>query len=252
MVKKGDNNKSDFQVAFSLYLKTILVAFMSLFIYMSFVMLFEALGTSVVRYDIYEVNSATGETSKVGEFAKPESNESAPELKEGQKSVPVRSELSNGVAITRDIISTLFMLILLGSFPYSVLWSMGDRDKNAVQFGHREEDKYRGLKIGSMAAIPSAGLLLFFIIGKLGVASAPALMAYRFLNVPFLPLINRICDPLTTATAAEASWLVVAFGLLIVVYVPLFAAIGYWLGYKQISLTEKFIYVNPNKKRKRR
>ena len=46
-------------------------------------------------------------------------------------------------------------------------------------------------------------------------------------------------------------WSTVAM-LMTVVFVPLLAHVGYWLGYKEISLVERFIYVNPNKKKRRR
>ena len=163
----------------------------------------------------------------------------------------LRSEMSPGARVAQDVICSILTLLLLAAFPYSVMWTQGDKDNNSVHFGHMAEDKLRGLKVGALAAIPSAAAYILLILSKLGVLLPNYYAFYRFMNVPFMPILDRLTGG-TALMTAEISWGAIAAMLMTVVFVPLLAHVGYWLGYKEISLVERFIYVNPNKKKRRR
>jgi hypothetical protein len=156
-----------------------------------------------------------------------------------------------GAEIALNVLSSIMMLLLLASFPYSIVWSKGDRDKNSVNFGHMQEDKLRGLKVGLMAAIPSAIGYIVLVLSKLGVCFPKYIFLYRFANVPFMPIINSMVSTEIQNTA-QVPWPAILAMLMVVAFVPLVCHFAYFLGYKQISLSEKFIYINPNKKKKRR
>ena len=109
----------------------------------------------------------------------------------------------------------------------------------------------RGLKVGLMAAIPSAIGYIVLVLSKLGVCFPKYIFLYRFANVPFMPIINSMVSTEIQNTA-QVPWPAILAMLMVVAFVPLVCHFAYFLGYKQISLSEKFIYINPNKKKKRR
>ncbi len=162
----------------------------------------------------------------------------------------IRSDFPKGASLALDIVSQLFMVVLFVSMVYTKLWERGDKDSNRVQFKHMAGDKLRGLKIGLIAAIPSFVLFLILILSKLKIVAPQYFFIYRFLNVTFMPVISRMAG--AVLTAVDIPWLSL-FGIFVTLLVlPLACYIAYLLGYKNISLSEKVIYVDPNKRNKRR
>ncbi|HCA30971.1 MAG TPA: hypothetical protein DEP23_16150 [Ruminococcaceae bacterium] len=178
------------------------------------------------------------------------SNTTDTTLASNQFKQSIRTEMSAGASLALDTISQLFMLILLVTLVYSKLWERGDKDNNSVNFGRMQEDKLRGLKVGLMAAIPSFVFYILLFFCKLGLISDKYMFIYRFLNISFMPIISNLTG--RSSTTADASWLSILAILLTVAVVPLVCYIAYLLGYKEISLGEKFIYVNPNKRNRRK
>lgn len=145
------------------------------------------------------------------------------------------------------------MLLLLAAFPYGILWSQGDRDRNSVQFGHMQADKWRGLKVGLIAAIPSALLYLFLLLSRLGLFWNKFVQLFQILNACFAPTINAIMraqghDILTTA---DVGWGWILLLVFTVAVLPLVSWGSYALGYRQYSISEHLIYKNKKKKRRR-
>ncbi|NLN81236.1 MAG: hypothetical protein GX136_01625 [Clostridiales bacterium] len=163
----------------------------------------------------------------------------------------IRSEMPAGAESALVIISQTFMLILLVAMVYSKLWERGDKDNNRVNFNRMPEDKLRGLKVGLMAAIPSFAFYLLLVVSKLGLITDKYFALYRFLNISFMPIINRLAGA-GVSSSRDVSWVSFLVILLTLSVVPLAAHLAYILGYKQISISEKIIYVNPEKRRKRR
>ncbi|MDD2417826.1 MAG: hypothetical protein PHP68_02170 [Oscillospiraceae bacterium] len=183
--------------------------------------------------------------------AQGETTQSGTTLPANQHVESIRTEMSAGTSLILDIISQLFMLVLFVTMAYSKVWERGDKDRNSVQFKRMKEDKLRGVHVGLYAAIPSVIFYIFLILSKLGVVSDGYYFLYRFLNVSLLPIINRMVGVGVLQTA-KVSWLSL-FGILItLVVLPLTCYIGYFLGYKQISLIEKFVYKNPKKRKRSR
>ena len=104
----------------------------------------------------------------------------------------VRSEVPAGAAVFRDVLSQVLMLLILAAFPYGILWGQGDRDRNSVQFGHMQEDKRRGLKVGLLAAIPSVAVYLFLLLSRLGLFWDKYIQLFQILNASFAPAVNAV------------------------------------------------------------
>lgn len=263
-----DIRKGNIKLSVSIWLRTILAAVMSFFVVTSIMMLSGAVFTREIGYRLYRVDSEGNQTLVEEHYYADESEDASSEAPVSEDSPSsgeeettttteqlyketLRSEMSPGARVAQDVICSILTLLLLAAFPYSVMWTQGDKDNNSVHFGHMAEDKLRGLKVGALAAIPSAGAYILLILSKLGVLLPNYYAFYRFMNVPFMPILDRLTGG-TALMTAEISWGAIAAMLMTVVFVPLLAHVGYWLGYKEISLVERFIYVNPNKKKRRR
>ena len=273
--KTIDVKKENRKLALSVYLRTILAAVLCILVYLSLSVIFTGMSTKTIGYTLYELDDSSNwvekethlyadesGTSSVSEAASTvsaasdtesdaESDSTEATSAVTEKQVPIQSEMPKSVSITLDILSEIFMLLLFIAFPYSILWSKGDRDKNSVNFGHMDEDKLRGLKVGLMAGIPAYIGYLGLLISKIGGVFPSYVVVYRFMNVPFMPIILNMMGKNVFITS-NVSWFAIVGMLLLLAVLPLICHVAYMLGYKQISLTEKFIYVNPNKKKKRR
>lgn len=273
-----DIQKENRRLSLKVFLHSILAAVLCFFVYMSVTALAVGIFTKDIGYRYWE-KQEDGSLVIVEEhwYADEEPEESsAPPVVAGpggagaQKTEPsgstttttgstiptnwtrevVRSELSAGAEVALNLVCSLFMLLILGAFAYADLWGRGDRDKNLVQFGHMQKDIWRGLKVGCVAAIPAGAMLLLVLITKLGGFFENSIVFYRLMNIPFISVFNALI-PNIGSVAAVPWWMFPLF-LVMWAYVPLVCQLGYFLGYKQISLSEKLIYVNPNKKKKRR
>lgn len=296
----GDVWKENWKLALNVFLRTVLVAVLCFFVYMSLSTIVQGVSTHRVGYEIWErdensnwsmleqhldetgtastagstagattssgmpVTSSSGVTAEKGSSSaagntsaetgsKDKSSVTAEEtLPTNQQKRFIYSEVPKGASLALDIISEIFMLLLLASFPYTVLWPQGDRDKNKVQFGHMAEDKLRGLKVGLIAGIPSYIGYILLIFSHMKIFTPTYYGIFRLMNMPFMPLLDRMAGGVQVRSAADISLPGLLGMAVTILLVPLICHLAYTLGYKQISLIEKFVYVNPNKKKKRR
>jgi len=280
-----DIKKDNRRLAVGVFLRTIIIAVMNVLLYLSLMMLVTAVGTHRIGTDVYEVlhgdgtsvtvfythiptTTATNPTTTVtqppattspteaGETTAEEATTSAAETTETTRDfreVAINSEVSPGFAKVGDAVAQILMLVMLISMPYSMLWAQGDKDANMVQFGHMSENRRRGLKIGFAAAIPSLIPSIGLILCIAELIPGEMLYLYKFLNTSFWPLMNLLTGGAKMANEVGSySWLTVMVLSIVPFVITLACHIGYTLGYKRISITEKFIYVNPKKKRHRR
>ena len=254
-------------------------------LYLSLMLLVTAVGTHRIGTDIYEILHGDGTSVAVFYTYVPVTTATQPETTVTQpstttsptaadettaeeaavsstevtettrnfKEVAVNSEVSPGFAKMGDIVAQILMLVLFIAMPYSMLWARGDKDANLVQFGHMSENRFRGLKIGIAAAIPSLIPSIGLILCIVKLIPGEMLYLYKFLNVSFWPLMNLLTGGAKMSSDVDAySWLAVVVLSIMPFVMALVCHIGYKLGYKHISIMEKFIYVNPKKKRRRR
>lgn len=296
----GDIWRENWKLALNVFLRTVLVAVLCFFVYMSLSTIVQGVSTHRIGYEIWErdensnwsmlerhldetgtastsgstvgattstgtpVTSSSGtatgkeSSSVVGATStetggKDKSSATAEEtLPTNQQKRFIYSEVPKGASLALDIISEIFMLLLLASFPYTVLWPQGDRDKNKVQFGHMAEDKLRGLKVGLIAGVPSYIAYILLILSHMKILTPAYYGVFRLMNMPFMPLLDRMAGGVQVRSAADISLPGLLGMAVTVLLVPLVCHLAYTLGYKQISLIEKFVYVNPDKKKKRR
>ncbi len=281
----ADMKKANLKLAVSVFLRTLLSALLCFIVYMSIVMVVTGLTTKTIGTQIYETGSdgkavliyeetfasttqttvqtvATSaqaastevqgaESSDVSDASDAAGETTASTLPSNQYSQPIRSEVPHSATVAMNILSQVMMLLLYVSIPYSLLWMQGDKDSNMVHFKHMPEDTLRGLKVGLMAAIPSFAFYVVLLLSKLGVVFPNYFFLYRFLNIAFLPLMSAFTGTAASATV-DVPWLGIGVILLTLAVLPAVCHLAYTLGYKHISISEKIIYVDPAKKKKKR
>ena len=148
----------------------------------------------------------------------------------------IRSEVSKTGNTLFLCVTAVFCTILLISFIYPKFWQMGTKDSNLVHFKHKKEDKLKGLKCGLIAIVPSLILLTVFkfLLPEMQTA------LYKFLNCGTYNFVELIIGK--NATFGDINILQFLGLALLNAIVPLTAYTAYLLGYKNISLGEKFIY----------
>lgn len=161
------------------------------------------------------------------------------------------SELSPAASTVSYILSQVCMLLIYISLLYSCVWTRGDKDRNLVQFGHAAADPYKGFRVGLYAMIPSAAAYVVLLLSKCGLLLPDFVKYYRYCHLAFFPLYLALV-PNSIVLTADLSWLRLLGLLGLVALLPLITGGAYLLGYHQVSLSERLIYKNPQKKRKKR
>lgn len=275
MAQQKTTGKTNFQAALSVYGKTILCAVMSLFVYFSVTAVFsgltETVGQRIYPLDengeyildengepIYETEyfededtatttTTTTTTTTAGTTAAGTSEATAPTTTLPKSlTVPIKSELSTGAAWGMNLLIQALTGTIMVVLVYSYIWAIGDKDANMVAFGHRQEDKLRGLKIGCMAMIPAAVLYVAYVAVRIALPASAEVytLLYCWLNAPYLPIVNAI------NTIASPVWETVLMACPLLV-VPAVSWLAYALGYRQIAVSEKFLYVGGKKKKRK-
>lgn len=154
-----------------------------------------------------------------------------------------------------DVIRYLILLITLiplyVALIYSPIWTEGDRNRNMVQFGHLEKDICRGVKIGAFLTIPYLIEDVFLTLSWAKVIPN-IYWLYKLLNAhiwPVLDWVNPIKESGVVASDMSLAGLIVCW--LLALYPMLVSSVAYILGYKGISVSEKLIYKNKPRKKRR-
>lgn len=133
-----------------------------------------------------------------------------------------------------------FLLIFMFTVCiYVPFWEYGDRDRHLVQFGKKKKDLLYGLKIGLICISPYLLASVFLLLAKLGVEQW-TLLVYRLVNIQFIYLIDLL---IPLADVAAAPWGIVILCMIFPLYTAIVAEAAYCLGYHEISLKEKILYV---------
>lgn len=148
----------------------------------------------------------------------------------------IRSEVTKTGNIFYRVLTGLFCTILLVCFIYPKFWEMGTKDSNLVNFKHKKEDKFKGLKAGLVAIIP--GFILLIVMTFVLPNTQTAL--YKFLNCSVYTFAELIIG--SAKTFKDINILKFIGLALLKLIIPITAYAAYLLGYKNISLGEKFIY----------
>lgn len=138
------------------------------------------------------------------------------------------------------VLGAIFTMSMLATILYSYMWREGNKDLNLIRFGRATLDKYKGVKIGLVAVSPYILVLLALLIGKSSFAKDVPLILYKYINCSFFSLIEVICGG-STYIGDLAIWKFILL-LILILLIPAFLGISYYIGYKDILITDKIIY----------
>ena len=150
------------------------------------------------------------------------------------------TKLSNSGMTFFLIISQIFTFCITCGLIYPELWNRGTKDGNLVKFKHKDEDKFKGFKIGAVSTVPNYLFLLLLAIARLGLFPKFPMALYKLLNSSVYSFIEVIVGSAVAVSELSAWRLVLLFILPLII--PIIAGVSYILGYKNISLSEKIIY----------
>ena len=234
----------NFKSGLKLFGRLIIINIMSLFLVISFTVIFTGLFTDNIGYvatgitekddkavELYTHFYADGDDNLQKEYESKGYTISKTEL---------RSELTkkqNAIYLT---VTQVFCLLLMISFIHPTFWQMGAKDSNLVRFKHKKEDLYKGLKSGFIAIIPSVLLLLFLLITKASVSANFPVVLYRFINSSTYSFIHILTNG--KVLFGDVPTLNVLLMFLPLLFPVVIATFSYILGYKNISLHEKLMY----------
>lgn len=126
---------------------------------------------------------------------------------------------------------TAINLVCLWLLIYRECWHEGFRDPNRVQYGHMKKFIYKGMVAGLITSIPYALSYLLYLIADLtGWNFKIFNVIFLFLFLPYRIIINLIGVP--------------GGYVLLLLPLPLMAELGYFFGYRRISLTRMIVYKN--------
>ncbi len=185
---------------------------------------------------LYTYYTKDGEDTKKAEYEEQGYTVSTTQIRDNM------SKAERNVFLVISLIGTLW---LTGSFIYGVSWMFGNKDSNKVHFGRIKEDKLRGAKIGLIATIPYFLLYIAFLICGLGVAPKFSVVIYKFANCFAFGFVDLICGNNFTAGELAFWQFILLFVLLLIP--AIICEVGYILGFKDISISEKIIYKKKNK-----
>lgn len=229
-----------------LFLKTVVVNIMCFFIVISFSVLTTAAFTKNIGYKAYGTVSDSSEQTELYTYYYEDGDDTQKSAYEEEgytvSTVAIRSEISRSGKTCFLILSEVFCFIFLCGFIYPRIWQNGTNDSNLVRFKHKNEDKFKGLKIGAVAAVPNYLLLIFLVIAKLGAFPNFPMALYKFLNSSVYSFIEIILGRAITVSELAVWRLALLF--ILPLLIPVIAGISYILGYKNISVGEKLIYKN--------
>ena len=242
--EKGVFMKEIFKNGASLFLKTIVINIMCFFIVISFNVLATAAFTKNIGYTAYGTSSTQSEQTELYTYYYDDGDDTqkAEYEEEGYtvSTSPIRSEISSAGTAVFLTVSQIFCILILIAFIYPNIWHLGTNDSNLVRFKHKPEDKFKGVKIGAIAVIPSYLFLIFIVIAKFGAMPKFPMVLYKFLNASFYSLIDVVLSGTVTVGELSVWRLVILF--IFPLTVPAVAGVAYLLGYKNFSIGEKLVY----------
>ncbi len=218
--------------------------FMCFFIALSCTLVFTFLFAEETGYDVFSTNSETGEISLVyhHEFADGEDllfEEYAKQYEGLKKSKTV--ELSKGYTNLSHLISGLISFVFVVGITYNPIWEMANKDINRVNMGMKKENKLTGLFAGLIACLPSLAVYITLWLSHLKILSTEFLSVFRFFNSHFYGFISFVYGNAQNTAELSVSKLLL---LSVTVWLlPLVSSIAYYVGYKDIRISEKLVYV---------
>ena len=236
--------KDTIKIGVKIFGKIVLANVLCIITVISLSFLCNAMFTENIGYYAYGTSSTSSESELLYEYYFDEGEDTKLQEYEGEgytvSQVGIRSQLTPAGNATFLVLCAFFCMSMAAMLCYTYVWKEGNRDLNLVRYGHAKEQKYKGALIGLIATSPYLILLIVLGIGKLGFAKAFPVVLYKYINSSFFALIDIACGK--ALTFGDMAWWRLILLLLIQLLVPLFTALAYNLGYKDVLVSEKFIY----------
>ena len=149
-----------------------------------------------------------------------------------------------GATAAANVVALFFQAMLFVMILYGPMWKYGNRDINTVKFNRRPEDKNRGLKIGLVAAIPSILSYVVLVADKLFEFWPSCTVMYRIGNLALYPLVVWAFGADAAVSTAGVTWGNMLLAGVPILVMPMVAAIAYRIGYADMLLMERVVYVH--------
>ena len=236
--------KEIFKSGAGLFGKLIIVNIMCFFLVISMSVLCTAAFTENIGYIAYGVKDGSEEQVELYTHYNKDGEDTNREKFEEEGYTITESSIRSEITGTGNkvflIVTQCFSLVLLIAFIYPKFWNMGTQDCNLVHFKHKKEDKLKGLKAGAISIIPAVLLLIFLFVAKSGITADFPVVLYKFMNSSVYSFIHVAAG--NAVKFGELSILSFVIFLVLLFIIPATSWVAYLLGYKNISLGEKFIY----------
>lgn len=170
-----------------------------------------------------------GETSAVREDLELIDNEEIAQVAEPIIEAPATTQT------VMNILSQVLMLIVLGIFPYHILWQFGNRDDTNVRYKGQRPDPWRGVKIGTLAMLPFALLWVILVVAKF-VGWNDYFQVYNLTHFPFIHYNSLVLGSFKTLSDVSLWRLFLLLPTLF--FVPAVSGVAYRLGGNQFSISE--------------
>lgn len=230
--------KKTLNVAVKVFTRLLLATVLCAILYVSMNVLSTAFFSNVVGYQIFEQNE-NQEVSLIEEHY----YQSGETIMTAENMDLADNQIFSAIRVVpdtakraMDVVSQVLMLVVLGVFPYHILWEFGNRDDTNVRYRGQRPDPLRGLKIGLLSMTPFALSLAVLFVSKYVTVLHNYLAFYRVTAFPYLPYINWILGDATSAADVALWRLLLLIPTMLVV--PLVCTVAYRMGGRQFSIVE--------------
>ena len=235
--------KDIFKKSFKVYFLLFLANIMSFFLIISLNVITVAVSTENIGYVAYGTTEESQEPKQLYThyYDQGEDTKKAEFENNGYTvtTSTVRSNPTKTATVVSKSISTVLCLIIVIAVLYNNMWKYGNNDRTAVKYKNQKEKTYKGLIVGFIANAPALLLFAVLVLFKNGFAKNFPVKTFGLLNTYLFDFFNIISS--NTVFGNIAFWQVAVIILMLLI-VPFSCWVAYYLGYKDIILSEKFVY----------
>ncbi len=237
-------DREDIRYSLKTFGSLVAVTLLNFFICLSFLFIFTAISTEEIGYHATVYSEDGKQAASYTYYEKSGEDTEAAKYPEAEgyriDKKDIRNDLSGKGLVGFRIITQIFTTLTMVGFIYPAMWSLGSKDSNRVRFKRKKSESLRGLKIGLIAKIPAALIL----IGFLTLGRNLQLALYGLINSTYFPIIDLVGRGGTVGEVSLGG-VIVLISLLFIA--PAVCAVAYFLGFKDISISERIIYSNKKK-----
>ena len=240
--------KDTIKISAKLFGKIVLANILSIITVFSLSFLSSVMFTEEVGYKALGTKGANSEQTELYTYYTKDGDDTQFEKfeKEGYtiSKVGIRSEMSKTGKVVFLLLCALFCMSMGGMITYQYVWKEGNKDLNLVRYGRAKENKYKGVTVGLIASAPYMIMILVMGIGKWGFAKNFPVALYKYINSTMFTITDIICGKTYVFGDLKIWQLLLLIASLLII--PAFTGVAYYLGYKDILVSEKLTYKKTN------